>query len=364
MNWRPTIHKRNLNSASPLVSLVLLDWSVRERFHALDWLSKQTVQRELYEIIWVELYDRVIPEAFEKADVLVTLHQEGIYHKHVGYNAGLVLARGAVVTICDSDAVFPTDFAASIIKMFELNQTGEPRSLVLMHYEWRSASTYPENLLSVDELPNYTWLDLWPNVGACMSVRCKDAISFGGFDEHRSFRGYMCGPYDLAWRLINAGIPEIWHDPSVALWHFAHPDPTGTTRPFSMELWKEITNSHIDGHALTAVEAFSTGRTWVLKENREVHRRRMEQRVVGTEFEKKYAAISLKHFSCWGRFKLRTAITLEPFRRRWLESSSRVLRGLWIIARGTRNLLRQLVRMASKPIRDLIAWIKNSIKVP
>ena len=73
----PTVHKRNEASDTPLVSLILLDWSVRERFHALDWLSRQTVPRKLYEIIWVELYDRIVPEALEKADTLVTLHQQG-----------------------------------------------------------------------------------------------------------------------------------------------------------------------------------------------------------------------------------------------------------------------------------------------
>jgi hypothetical protein len=118
-------------------------------------------------------------------------------------------------------------------------------------------------------------------------------LRFGGFDEHESYRGYLCGPYDLGWRLVNAGIPEVWHDESVALWHFAHPDPMrsfGGT--FSRKGWREITYPHVDSHALKAVEAFSTGRVLPLRENPEVHALRMSQRKIGTEYEKRYSAMT------------------------------------------------------------------------
>lgn len=38
-------------------SIILIDWGVRESFHAVDYLNNQTVHREKYEIIWVECYD-------------------------------------------------------------------------------------------------------------------------------------------------------------------------------------------------------------------------------------------------------------------------------------------------------------------
>ena len=63
------IIKTNDESTEPIVSLILLDWSVRERFHALDWLLNQSVSRDKYEIIWIELFDRVLPEVSEKVDV-------------------------------------------------------------------------------------------------------------------------------------------------------------------------------------------------------------------------------------------------------------------------------------------------------
>ena len=308
------IHKTQKSSTPPLASIILLDWSCRERFHALDWLNRQTVPRERYELIWVELFGRIVPKALHEADVLITCDQKGTYHKHEGYNAGLLAARGEVVTVCDSDAVFPPDFIESIVNSFQLS-TAEPKALVLMHYEWRTDSEYPDGLSHIEGLRRFKWHDLWPNVGACVSMRRIDAIRFGGFDEHSSYRGFICGPYDLAWRLVNAGLPEVWHDPAVALWHFAHPAPYFDPRLFSfanLRRWFEITHPHYEYHAVTAVESFSTGRVLPLKENPEVHRLRMSLRKIGTAYEEKYATkTGPEGFSKTQRVRLRLALLRE-----------------------------------------------------
>ncbi|MBI5599472.1 MAG: glycosyltransferase [Deltaproteobacteria bacterium] len=285
-------HKAVERGPLPKVSLILLDWTCRERFFALDWLSKQDVPREEYEIIWVELYDRVVPEAMEKADVVITCGQKGRYHKHAGYNAGLLKARGEVITVCDSDAVFPPDFITSIKEKFNLGRGRDPKSIVLMHYERRTNSTYPDGMTDIKGLDDFEWVPLWHNVGACVSVRYDDAVRFGGFDEHESFRGYICGPYELAWRLVNAGIPEEWHDPGVTLWHFMHANIDNyNIRGISFDALFEIAfmRPHLKEHAFNAVEAFSTGRLLPLNENPKVHDIRMSRRKFGSSYEKEYA---------------------------------------------------------------------------
>ncbi|PYS41064.1 MAG: hypothetical protein DMG14_08615 [Acidobacteria bacterium] len=312
------IHKNNERPPAPLVSIILLDWSCRERFHALDWLNRQTVPRHQYELIWVELFDRIVPKVLDEADVLITCGQRGTYHKHEGYNAGLLQSRGQIITVCDSDVVFPTDFVESIVNSFQFSQ-GEAQPLVLMHYEWRTDSEYPDDLVDIDRLSGFKWQKLWPNVGACVSVRRIDAIRFGGFDEHYSYQGFICGPYDLAWRLVNAGLPEIWHDPAVALWHFAHPAPYFHPRLFSFRnlcRWFEITHPHCEYHALTAVEAFSTGRVLPLKENPVVHRLRMSLRRIGTPYEETYATkTGPEGFGRIQRLRFRLALAREGFMR-------------------------------------------------
>ena len=36
----------------------LIDWGVRESFHSLHYLNRQTVDRADYELIWLEFYNR------------------------------------------------------------------------------------------------------------------------------------------------------------------------------------------------------------------------------------------------------------------------------------------------------------------
>ncbi|BFU90068.1 MAG: hypothetical protein NTAFB01_12550 [Nitrospira sp.] len=292
---RAIVHK-NASPSSPRLSIVLLDWGCRERFTTLDWLRQQDVPKDQYELIWVEVYDRVVDEVMEKADVVITCHQQGIYHKHIGYNAGLLHARGELICVCDSDAVFPPDFVRSVFRSFQMEDGGSAVPLVLMHYEWRTSLLYPDGLTDTATLKDQACWRWWPlivNEGACMTVRRSDAIRFGGFDEHPSYRGYLCGPYDLGWRLINAGWPEVWHDEAVALWHFAHPDPIGTNgQQASLKQLLEKAYPHIDGHALTAVESFSTGRFQPLRENPEIWTLRMRDRRIGSELETRYADLT------------------------------------------------------------------------
>ena len=293
---RFAVHKRPTQRVGPKVSIILLDWSCRESLHALEWLNRQDVPRCDYELIWIDLYDRVPQEALAQADVVVTLNQKGLYHKHVGYNVGLLLARGDVITICDSDAVFPQDFVRSILTSFYEPGTNNRRSLVLMHDELRTAQTYPESLADAEELKDqerWQWWDVTPNAGACMSVLRDDALRFGGFDECSSYRGYLCGPYDLGWRLVNAGMPEIWHDHSTVIWHFAHPDPVGVNG-FSPSVRRLFENSypHVDLHALTAVEHFSTGRLLPIRENPGDPLAPHGAAKIGTRFEERYSNIT------------------------------------------------------------------------
>src|SRR5258707_14052816 len=129
------------NHAKPeaRVSVILLDWNVRESFHALHYLNHQTVHRSRYELIWIEFYDRK-PKALHDAvraaeqkgrpisDNLVVRNypREVIFHKHRMYNLGIVLAEGEISVICDSDAMFTPTFIETIIAAFE----EEPQSVV------------------------------------------------------------------------------------------------------------------------------------------------------------------------------------------------------------------------------------------
>jgi hypothetical protein len=64
------------------------------------------------------------------------------------------------------------------------------------------------------------------NYGACMAARREDLIKIGGADEHIDYLGYICGPYEMTFRLVNAGVPEVWH-PKEFIYHTWHPNSGG-----------------------------------------------------------------------------------------------------------------------------------------
>ena len=332
---RIRIHKRNSRDALPKLSIILLDWSCRERFDSLEWLEQQDVPREAYELIWVELFDRVIREAMERADVVVTCGQSNPYHKHEGYNIGLLLAQGELFCVCDSDAVFPQEFVRSIFDHF-YGEGKLPRGSVLFHFEGRSSLSYP-GLHSAQELKDasWRWWGLHPNVGACMTVRTADAIRFGGFDEDPVYAGYLCGPYELGWRLMNAGLAEVWHDPATKLWHFAHPDPVGDNGILpSLRQIGEITYPHVDLHALHAVEALVCGRLLPLQENAALFERRMSSRVFGAAFVTRYAfSGGPAGFRKGSVRKMRRASQLEDLRIRAARLVVRMIEGVCTVLR-------------------------------
>jgi glycosyltransferase involved in cell wall biosynthesis len=332
------------------VSVILLDWPCHKSSNALDSLSRQNIPRDQYELVLVEFYGRMVPEEMEKTDVVISCGQDGLYHKHVGYNVGLLHTKGQVIAICDNDAVFPSDFVASIIASFNLNFSNKPSSIVLIHDQQRTSEQYPKGPSDSDELQQYSWINSWSNVGACMSVRKIDAIRFGGFDEHVCFLGYFGGFYDLGRRLVNASISEVRHDWSTTLRYLAHPYlPASFDQSFSWKLWHTVAYPTIE-HQRTSFE----GRLLPFKENPGVHKLRMSLRRIGTVYKERHAAmVGLSGFSKGERLQLYLTVLWETCkvaiikRNKWLFDVSKkalrrligpraygVLRSWWRFLRG------------------------------
>jgi hypothetical protein len=291
----------NDDRGSPEVSIVLLDWSCRESFHILDYLAHQTVPREQYEVIWIEYYDRRAPQieqmlrksrAFGKAPavdrwVIMGVPKETYYHKHLMYNAGIMLSRGEIVAICDSDAIAKESFVETIIKCFKQD------SDIVLHLDQarnNDTSFYPFNYPTIDEVIGagcINWLNgktagLWDtedilhtrNYGACMAALRGDLIKIGGADEHIDYLGHVCGPYDMTFRLVNLGKREVWH-PEEFLYHVWHPGQAGE---------KNYVGPHDGLHMSSrALLARVTGRILPFVENPAIRNLRLEDTQVALE---------------------------------------------------------------------------------
>ena len=216
------------SSRSPKLSLILLDWSCRDWFGALDFLNEQDAPRDSYELIWVECHDRVVDYVREHADTLITLGQEGLYHKHKANNAGLLAARGEVVTFLDSDALYPRNYVSAILNFF-FDPIVQPRAVLYLN-QMRAKAMRPEKPTWDDVCGVNDWDSTGWNYGQGMSVPLREALLAGGFDEHEAFRGFHSGPSELGFRLLNFGLEEVWLREPVS-WHFNHENSTGNPIP-------------------------------------------------------------------------------------------------------------------------------------
>ena len=284
------------------MSIILLDWSVRESFHTLDYLNHQTYDRDRFEIIWIEFYGRKsdeIERRFEKCrelglpepvDLWIRLNESSdqCYHKHVMYNEGILRARGDILVILDSDAILRTDFIQTIHEEFE-----RQLQLVLHFEQIRNFDQkyYPFCYPSIREMIGEGCVNadmgtphgfetrakslkqdwsLWNsyNYGACFCARKEDVVMIGGADEHVDYMGHVCGPYEMTARLINAGVDDKLHSDHY-LFHAWHPNQGGTNNYSGP--------SDGNGMSTTAMEIPKMRRILPLQENLEIKKRRLMQ---------------------------------------------------------------------------------------
>lgn len=279
------VFQKPISEKKPKVSIILLDWNCRESFHILKYLDRQNVSRADFEVIWVEYYANK-PQKLQKMVfarngvhgeplldqwIILNMHENTYYHKHLMYNVGIAASRGEIIVIMDSDAFVSPSFVQNIITFFAQN---EKAILHLDEVRNISRKFYPFNYPLPDDVLGKGCINwkkgkttgLWDkadilhtrNYGACFCARRTDIISIGGADEHIDYLGHICGPYDLTFRLINRGLKEVWHETEF-LYHTWHPGTDGV-------------NNYLGPHdgsnlSTTALAALYTGRVMPWNEN-------------------------------------------------------------------------------------------------
>ncbi|MBI4242883.1 MAG: glycosyltransferase [Planctomycetes bacterium] len=283
----------NNSHKNPLVSIILLDWSVRESFHIFDYLDNQTVPRDRYEIIWIEYYKAIPKSMEEKIEkslkegrpildtwIIVEMPRDIHYHKHLMYNMGIIATSGEIITFCDSDAIVKPTFVESIINAFDKEQ-----NMVLHMDEVRSIdkTLYPFCYPTIERIEEKGCINIQDgkpvgfedksdplhkkNYGACMSALKKDLINIGGADEHIDYLGNICGPYEMTFRLKNYGKREVWHQKEW-LYHTWHPGQGGR---------ENFLGPHDRGMSKTSLNSLITKRVEPLAENPAIRLLRTEE---------------------------------------------------------------------------------------
>lgn len=285
---------------TPEVSIILLDWSVRESFHTLEYLNRQRIDRSRYEVIWIEFYNRRAKEIetlikrYENLGlpspvdtwIVMDSPKTECYHKHRMYNVGILNSLGHIITVMDSDAIVKTTFVETIIGEFKENPNLALHMEEIRNFDKRF---YPFNYPTIQDIIGAGCVNatngvpkgfnssakslkedprLWNvyNYGSCFCATREDLIRIGGADEHVDYLGHVCGPYEMTARLINAGVQDKLHSTHY-LYHVWHPNQGG----------KNDYCGPSDGRGMstTSMAILKTGRSLPLVENEEIGRLRL-----------------------------------------------------------------------------------------
>ena len=348
--------KRRVRKA-PRLSLILLDWSVRESFHLLHYLRHQSVDRDQFEVIFIEYYSRTAETLKEFANeldtwVLLEMPETCIYHKHLMYNCGLALAHGEVVVLCDSDAMVMDSFIETILAHFK------DREQIVLHLDqFRNTrrDLYPFKYPSFDEVLRDGCINnadgktagivdqIDPlhsrNYGACMCARRADLIAIGGADEHIDYLGHICGPYEMTFRLLNKGFKEVW-DETEYLYHTWHPGQAGVDNYQGPHDGRQMSR--------TALEALITGRIYPLVENETMLLIRNGKRLSAVSIEEHL--IDKRYLTAWERSMI--AAQQKNLSANRAQATTDIYRGFRIIEDHGTFYVRPLLEMGSTQPAD------------
>ena len=342
---------------APRLSLILLDWSVRESFHLLDYLRHQSIDRDQFEVIFIEYYSRIAEPLKQFADqldtwVLLEMPETCIYHKHLMYNCGLALAHGDVVVLCDSDAMVMDSFVETILGHFKDRQ-----QIVLHLDQFRNTrrDLYPFKYPSFDEVLGDGCANnvdgktagimdrIDPlhsrNYGACMCARRADLIAIGGADEHIDYLGHICGPYEMTFRLLNKGFKEVW-DETEYLYHTWHPGQAGVDNYQGPHDGRQMSS--------TALESMITGRVYPLVENQTMRLIRNGDTLSAVSLEQHL--IDKRYLTAWGRSMI--AAQQKNLRTNGPKPNTDIYRGFRIIEDHGTFYARPLLAMGSTQLAD------------
>jgi hypothetical protein len=224
------------------------------------------------------------------------------------YNTGVVVSKGEILMFGDSDAMVRPTFVETILTAFQR----DPKIVYHMD-EFRNARRdfYPFNYPSFEDVLGDGCInnignktkgildDIDPmhtrNYGACMCAWRKDIIAIGGADEDLTYLGHICGPYDMTFRLMNAGRRLLW-ETNEYLYHTWHPGSDGIDNYLGPHDGKNMST--------TAFQALCSGRIPPQVENEAIRRLRTDSRASENESHLLESLIDPKYVEAFHRTRL------------------------------------------------------------
>lgn len=235
----------------PTTSIIMIDGSFREAFHAVASWGAQSIPLDAFELIWVEYYantDPQLEEAIKKVPnaKLIKLGNpsESEYHSSYCFNAGIEAAVGDLILLPDGDLMVECDFVARMSALHERNPC-----LVTYNYRINEPRDQHHGAPTLDHLKDVGLMTHPWNWGGCLGVRKRWLLEVNGFELHPVFAtGDHANDFDMYVRLKNLGLEVAWpREP--ALYHPWHP---GTLRFADTHRLQSVVSQH-HAHARTSL---------------------------------------------------------------------------------------------------------------
>lgn len=210
----------------PVISVVMVDGSFRDRYDSIDFMARQDFPAGDYELIWVEYYDSIASGLQRRIDQArasgrdfraIALGRSGKYHSSYCFNRGIAEARGGLVVIPDADVIAEPNFLQTV-----WNDHQASDRLVTYYHRYNEPEDRRCEAVDIDHLREVCELTNPANHGACIAVRRTWLIEINGYEQSPIFAtGFHANDKDVYARLCSLGLMVRWN-PDVKLWHPWH----------------------------------------------------------------------------------------------------------------------------------------------
>ncbi len=209
----------------PKISVVMVDGAFRERYDSIDFMAKQNLPADSYELIWVEYFNKIDPDLQQRIDVAskthnfraIALGRTGPYHSSYCFNRGINEAKGELVVIPDADVIAEPDFLEKVF----LDHAEHDR-LVTYYHRYNEPESQRAEQVDIKHLREVCELTNPSNHGACIATRRKWFIEINGYEQSPIFAtGFHANDKDVYARLCSLGLMVRWN-PDVKLYHPWH----------------------------------------------------------------------------------------------------------------------------------------------
>ena len=224
------------------VSVITWDGGFREQFHTVDFFCNQSLPETEYEFIWAEYYSSINSDLkgtisnYPNARA-ICLDLDGDWHVGKCMNRGLAASFGNHLVLIDGDIAVNRDFLEKDLEVHE-----QYPGTAVYYRRWDEPQASADNQSrrkTIEYLDAHCRMMNPTNYGGCLTLGRELIEAVNGYEEHSIFAGSGAINMELYVRLVNSGVPVMWH-PSTKVYHPWHRGTIPSNKTAKIFIQKDI----------------------------------------------------------------------------------------------------------------------------